>query len=211
MNVSTGDRILLEAVERHLDACFGDGERMVMHELVSPLIHVDIHVVPPSDEFPVTRLVTSGMAERAMTVPAESSVSRYAELTIPLPPDWPLERRSRRAMWPFLALHNIARQPHETGGFLCDGFTISNDQPSRPYARGTELCGALVVPPAPAPEAFDDFECEDGRHVTLLQLFPLHEDEIAFKLEHGLDALYERLEVAGVSDVVDPARPSVFA
>jgi suppressor of fused protein SUFU len=46
--------------------------------------------------------------------------------------------------------------------------------------------------------------------VTLLQLFPLYEDEIAFKLEHGLDALYERLEAAGVSDVVYPVRPSAL-
>jgi Suppressor of fused protein (SUFU) len=211
VKTSTGDRVLLESIERHLDACFGDGERMVMHELVSPLIHVDIHIVAPSDEYPVTRLVTSGMAERAMTVPAESSAPRYAELTIPLPPNWPIGRRSMRAMWPFLALQDTARSIHDIDTFLCDGVTVSNGNPARPYARGTDLCGALIVPPYPAPEAFDDFECDDGRKVELLQLFPLREDEIAFKLEHGLDALYERLEAAGVSDIVDPARPSVLA
>src|SRR4051794_41823040 len=88
MKTSHADRVLLDAMERHLDECFGDGERMVLHELVSPVIHVDVHIVPPTDDFPVTRLVTSGMAERAMNVPDGSTAPCYAELTIALSRDW---------------------------------------------------------------------------------------------------------------------------
>src|SRR3954452_24719049 len=208
MKTSHADRVLLDAMERHLDECFGDGERMVLHELVSPVIHVDVHIVPPTDDFPVTRLVTSGMAERAMNVPDGSTAPCYAELTIALSRDWRVDLSSRRAMWPVLALQDIARVPHENGVFLCDGVSVGNGNPMRPYAPGTKLCGSLMVPPSPAPEAFDDFDCDDGRKVALLQMFPLHEEEIAFKNEHGVEALYERVEAKGVGDVVDPARPS---
>jgi Suppressor of fused protein (SUFU) len=37
---------------------------------------------------------------------------------------------------------------------------------------------------------------------------PLYQDEIDFKLENGIDALYERFGKAGVSDVLDINRPS---
>ena len=42
-----------------------------------------------------------------------------------------------------------------------------------------------------------------------LHLVPLYEDELRYCLDEGANALYRKLEAAGVTDVVDPRRPSV--
>ena len=52
----------MEAVEGHIQQYFGKVEN-VFHELVSPDIHVDICMVPPTEERDYCTLVTMGMAE----------------------------------------------------------------------------------------------------------------------------------------------------
>jgi hypothetical protein len=66
---------------------------------------------------------------------------------------------------------------------------------------------------APIVEALDAFELtlSTGETVLFCGLVPLHADELAFKLEHGADALMQRLDKAGVTEVWDPGRPSVLA
>ena len=85
----------MAAVEDHIKRTFGEFDH-VFHELVSPDIHVDICVVPPSDEKDYYTLVTMGMGAHQMNVPdelAEYKLER-AELAIALPPDWKLDEES---------------------------------------------------------------------------------------------------------------------
>ena len=49
----------MEAVEGHIEEYFGEFEN-VFHEIVSPDIHVDICVVPPTEERDYYTLVTMG-------------------------------------------------------------------------------------------------------------------------------------------------------
>ena len=71
-------------IERHLGPVSG-----VFHEIISDLVHIDVHVVPANEQFPYLRLVTSGMSDLPMTVPAEvdADVPRYMELMVTLPAD----------------------------------------------------------------------------------------------------------------------------
>jgi hypothetical protein len=194
-------------MERHLDACFGKTERFVFHELYSPTVHVDVHVIPPSAAHPYVRLVTCGMAELPMKVPAEFSDSPYAELTIALPAEWPIRKmtRKRRAGWPLQVLKELARLPHDHSTHLWDGHTIPWGEP---FAPGTLMSNLIVLPPEQVPEGFDELECR-GETVNILGLIPLHEDELQLCLNEGVEVLWELLETAGVTDVVDPRRPSV--
>ena len=90
----------MEIVEGHIQQHFGAFEH-VFHELASPDIHVDICVVPPSEERDYYTLVTMGMGAHRMHVPEELAEYKLerAELAIALPKDWKLkqgghERRS---------------------------------------------------------------------------------------------------------------------
>jgi hypothetical protein len=51
-SLSVGDPDLIQAVDDHLDRCFGRTDRSVFHEVLSPMVHVDVHLVPPKEEFP---------------------------------------------------------------------------------------------------------------------------------------------------------------
>lgn len=54
---------------------------------------------------------------------------------------------------------------------------------------------------------FSTLRLSDGTEAPFWSLVPLHPSEIEFKLEHGADALFEKLAAAGNSDLFDPARP----
>ena len=100
--VYTGEE--MEAVEGHIEQYFGEVEN-VFHEIVSPDIHVDICIVPPTEERDYYTLVTMGMGAHRMNVPEELAEYKLerAELAIALPADWKLDRQSmqdERWYWP---------------------------------------------------------------------------------------------------------------
>jgi hypothetical protein len=153
-----GDSTLIEGIDRHLENVFGEHDGNVFHELVSDLVHLDVHMVPATEERPWTTLVTSGMAERPMTVPEGLEDHRYAKLLLALPADWRLEDdafANENVYWPIRLLEDLARLPHDYETFLYPADTIPNGDPPEPYADGTALCGALIGPSLLAPEGFD--------------------------------------------------------
>jgi len=208
-----GDPELVEAISDHLDRYFGvHDDAIVLHEMVSDLVHVDVHIVPPEGERSWTTLVTSGMAERPMTVPEGLEDHRHAELVLALPADWPLDQASyvdEANYWPVRLLKQLARLPHEFETYLGYGHTIPNGDPPEPYAETTSLCCACILPPLLTPEGFERLETPDGRTIHFYALIPLHEDEMNLKLKKGADALMDRFDAAGVTELLDPRRPSV--
>lgn len=105
----------MNAVEQYIQRTFGEFG-YVFHELVSPDIHVDICVIPPSEKRNYYTLVTMGMGAHQMNVPdelAEYHLER-AELAVSLPPDWKLDEESMKNeqwYWPIGLLKALARLP----------------------------------------------------------------------------------------------------
>ena len=89
---SKGDLSLIEAVSDHIER-YIDKIDIVMHEIVSSKVHIDVHVVRATPQRPYQTLVTSGM-ELPMQTPAELKDARLAELMICLPRDWPIDIES---------------------------------------------------------------------------------------------------------------------
>ena len=79
----------------HIGHHFGK-QVIVLHEKVSPLVHVDVYVVQPSPDRPFFTLLTSGMSDREMCVPEGSEALAFLELTLGLPGDWPLRASDPR-------------------------------------------------------------------------------------------------------------------
>ena len=197
-----------ERIEEHVAQHLGPIET-VFHELVSEFVHLDVLIVEPTDERPFRTLVTCGMSSRPME--AEDPDDRYAELLIALPADWPMGEEAwsdDRNSWPVRALKQLARMPHEYGFELGVGHTVPNGDPAEPYARGTDLCCALVAPGQTTPEAFDALDLPEGT-VRFHALYFMHPGEVDLKLEQGMDALWSAYAEAGVTEIVDPGRPSV--
>ena len=95
----------------------------VLHEMVSPDIHVDIAAVPPAGDRKYYTLVTMGMGAHRMNVPPELREYRLerAEIAVCLPPDWRLDSPDERDYWPIRWLKVLARLPiNATPGWASD-------------------------------------------------------------------------------------------
>ncbi len=187
----------------------------VFHELVSDRVHVDVHVVQPTDKRPWITLITAGMSAMPMTVPEGAEEFRFGELCVCLPPDWPLGDEAfedERNYWPVRLLKSLARLPHDYGTWLGHGHTIPNGDPAKPFAAGTQLAGALVMRP-PASLGWGFHELQSGEKTVLFYLVTaLYADEMDYKLGHGVDSLLERLVAQpGAVAPIDVSRPSVVS
>lgn len=208
--VAHGDEETIAAVDRHIARHLGEVTG-VWHEIVSDLVHIDVHVVEPSADHDFYSLVTSGMSDRPMTVPEGADVPEFAELVVHLPVDWPLTQEAfqdERHYWPIRLLKVLGRLPHEYGTWLGHWHTIPNGDPPVPYADNTALCSAMITPPVLTAAEFDELITPSGKRIAFYQVLPLHADELALKLTEGTEALLDRLNEAEVDGVVDPARPS---
>ncbi|MEM8874737.1 MAG: suppressor of fused domain protein [Planctomycetota bacterium] len=218
--LAVGDHMLIEAVEKHLTDYLGESNG-VFHEIVSDLVHLDLHMFPPNDERPFWYVVTTGMAERPMQTPEGVENMEFAELAVALPADWPMDKfgagvdvpedEQEAAYWPLKWLKFMARLPHEYETWLGAGHTVPNGDPPEPLHESTALIGSVCLPPLfVGGDGFGTVQVGD-RTVHLYQLLLLHADEMQYKLDHGLDALLDRLEEAKVLPIVDPQRPSCVA
>ena len=195
----------MEAVEGHIQQYFGKVEN-VFHELVSPDIHVDICVVPPSEERDYCTLVTMGMGAHRMNVPEELAEYKLerAELAIALPADWKLDQESMKDekwYWPIRLLKSLARLPINCDSWLGHGHTVENREP---FADNTKLCTATLIGPQDTEDGSEVCTLPGGEEVNFYQVIPLYEDELDYKLEHDADALLDKMR--GISFVVNPTR-----
>lgn len=203
---------VLEPVQDHVERHLGE-VHMVFHELVSPYVHLDVLELAPTDERPHWTLITCGMSARPMEAAPEDA-PRHLELMLSLPPDWKLSTEDfedERWYWPVRLLKMLGRLPHEYSTWLGIGHTIPNDDPPEPYAPGTELCGAIILPPLLVPDDFAVLERPGEDAIHFLAAVPLYGHEMDFKLQHGTDALIEAWHREGVevSELVDPQRASL--
>ena len=195
----------MEAVEGHIQQYFGKFEN-VFHELSSPDIHVDICVVPPSEERDYYTLVTMGMGAHRMNVPEELAEYKLerAELAIALPGNWKLKHedlKNERWYWPIRLLKTLARLPIASDTWLGFGHTMDNEED---FAKGTKLCAAILTGPQDTEDGSEVCILPSGEEVNFYQVIPLYRDELEYKLAHDADALLDKMN--GISFVVEPDR-----
>ena len=195
----------MNAVEEHIQQYFGKFEN-VFHELDSPDIHVDICVVPPSEERDYYTLVTMGMGAHRMNVPEELAEYKLerAELVIALPGNWKLKHedlKNERWYWPIRLLKTLARLPIASDTWLGFGHTMDNEDD---FAKDTKLCAAMLTGPQDTEDGSEVCILPNGEEVNFYQVIPLYRDELEYKLAHDADALLGKMN--GISFVVEPDR-----
>lgn len=204
----------VDEIEKHVARLMG-APTFVWHEVASSLVHIDVHVILPTEESPSYTLFTTGMSDRAMRVPPEldeCSGLQFAELLMMLPPDWFDDPRSLRELgderkyWPIRLLKSLARFPHECDTWLGFGHTVPNGDPPAPFADDTDLCCALLVPPVRVPPEFYELRLSDGRTINFYAVVPVYAEELQLKLTRGTHALLDRFDQEGVSELLEPNR-----
>jgi hypothetical protein len=198
---------------QHLGRHF-ESEPSVFHELLSDTIHLDVLVYGATAARPYHVLVTQGMSALPMTVPEGAEELCFAELMVVLPKPWIVEGEGagdERWYWPMRALKSVARLPHLYETWIGPGHTIPNGDPAEPYAEGTKQSCVIVAPPVLFEDTLHYCDVAPDKRVWLYALVPLYDDETSFKLEHGAEAMFEKMNAKGLTELIDPERRSVLA
>ena len=185
-----------DKVSDYIEQQYGKSD-LVGHEMVSPDIHCDIVIVPPTEEQPYYKLVTMGAGAYKMNVPKEwrSYVCDRAEYVVFLPKDWNLDSNKEEDYWPIRMLKTIARLPIRTEDWLCDRHDVQLTEDGSPVAENTGFNSCVLMPSIGKngqevkPLKLGMF----GKKVAFYQLYPLYPEELEFKLEHSFDELMDRL------------------
>lgn len=197
---------IAEHVERHVGVIDN-----VFHEIVSDLVHIDIIIINPTEEEPNYKLVTSGMSDKPMNYPKdwEYEKKEYVELIFLLPGDWDIKNvHDEKCYWPIRLMKMIAKYPHVFNTFLESGHTIANENYPH-FAESTEMSGALLFEPLNYNEEFKVLKTKDGKEIHFLTIFPLYKEEMEYKLEHGFDALLQKMIENKVNFTLDEKRKKV--
>lgn len=199
-----------DAVEAHMERYFGHCDN-VFHEIMSPDIHVDIYIMPPTPERNYYVLSTFGMGAHRMNVPTELADRKLerAEIIVTLPPDWKISEPDEAWYWPIRWLKILARLPINEDSWLGWGHTISNPDDA-PFAPNTKLCSVILTQPGAFDEEAVCCVLPGGDEVNFYQMIPLYFEETQFKLSHDSETLLSRFS-AQLLEVVDPNRPNVCA
>ncbi len=195
----------LRAVSEHIVRYFGSCSE-VLREIVSPDIQVDIFMAEPSPERNFYTLVTVGMGAREMNVPEGlcGVMLERAELLLCLPPEWNVKSEDERWRWPVRLLKSLARFPGRGGTWLGWGHTVSC---GHPLAENAGFTGSILLAPAPFGDGAAVCQVAGGE-INFYQVVPLYEEEMAYKVEKGVEALLDRMNDSMLS-VVDISRRNV--
>jgi len=202
-----------EEVEAHIARCFGE-PAIVLHETLSKFVHLDIHVIAPSNGRDFTTYVTCGMSDRPTKAPSAYSDWERAELVIALPGP-PQAHVDAEGRWHYMIDHlrNYARRPHAMGLCFILGDTIGTVDAEETVGPDTRLSAFVLTRAVASPigDPMDAFRAtlSTGAVVNFLALEPIHADELDLKTQQGSDVLIERLEEAKAFELYDCNRASV--
>jgi hypothetical protein len=160
---------------------FGEA-KSVSHEVIPLIPHIDVmEYQRPSDEGSVCMLVTSGMSDLAMNVPAKTEAPRRVELTFYCAD--PKQEFIDTMRW-------LAHFPHDQKTWIGAFHTIPNGNPPEPFFGSTILDTIFLLPPIVKKDKdLQDELILDGDGVRFLWLVPLTTPECNLKLAKGSDAI----------------------
>lgn len=201
-------------VEQRFEELFPGRDSRVLHEIVSDLVHVDVHVMWPTPEQDFFVLYTTGMSDLPMTpdqsIPEEERRDlELAELFLLLPGSWPLSKEStppEAAYWPIRIMKFMARFPHQYHTWLGWGHTMPNGPDYTPLDDSVGF-GGVVFSGGDGP--LGRLETKDGHRLNLLHLIPCYKEEIEYKLKCGMDELMRLFQEKDVPIILDPQRPNL--
>lgn len=209
--------VSMEAIEKHMEAIFPGGEGFVYHEILSDLVHIDVHVLRGPRAEDGTILYTTGMSDLPMSLPEEISDRedlKYAELYMLLPGDWNVGEAGQasqdmpyESFWPIQMMKFLARFPHEYQTWLGWGHTIPNGPEYTPICEGVGFGGAVLTQLSLVPE----LTTESGKEIQMLMLIPAYKEEIEYKLKYGMEGLDRRFAEGSLPLVLDIHRPNLCA
>jgi len=198
----------MEAISGHIEQHIGP-IATVWHEILSDLVHIDVHQVAPTADRPFWTLVTTGMSDLPMAAPAGQKEWAFAELMICLPKEWKMgeiDFKDERFYWPVRWLKFLARFPHKYRTWLSLGHTIPNGDPPKPFHESVSFDCMMLMRPKTVSTEFWTLPIRESKKIHFFSIVPLYPGELELKLQKGSEELERLFEKCKVSELVDPKR-----
>ena len=185
----------MEKVSAYIKKQYGEFD-IVAHEMVSPDIHCDIVIVPPTEEQPYYKLVTMGAGAYKMNIPKglKSDVCDRAEYVVFLPADWNLKSDKEEDYWPIRMLKTVARLPVRADDWLYYSHTVNLTEDGSPVAENTKFNSCVLLVSKGIKEYVKPLKLGRGKKVAFYQLYPLYQEELNYKLEHSFLDLMDKVD-----------------
>ena len=197
----------LDEYEEYVRQHFGPYEK-VLHEIVSPNVHLDVIIIPPTEEEDYYKFVTMGAGAYRMNVPEELDPYElwHAEYVIYLPKDWKITSDAPEDYWPIGMLKKIARVPINCDTWLGFGHTIHGDAEQSPFAPNTKLNSFLLLNAVGLDRETCSLRMQSGKLIRFYQLAALYQEELEYKMNTDVGALFERFPDEAFPPVIRPDR-----
>jgi hypothetical protein len=82
---------------------------------------------------------------------------------------------------------------------------VPNGDPPEAFGA-THFCCAMLGAVSTAPQEFWRLKVNDEKIINFFGLYFIYREEMDFKMKKGAEALWERLEKADVTELLDPKR-----
>ena len=175
-----------ETLFEFLQSHFGEYEIIKDEEEGFPKI--DLAVFKPTEKRNNYIISTIGMGYVVnQNMPQELLDQRYGrmEFLVALPSDWDIYSEEEEYSWPLEWLKLLAKWPFRSDVWLWWGHTIPCGSP---FAKNTKLFCMFLTNPTEYAEDFS-VTLNNGDIVTFLQLLPIYEEEMEYKLKYGAEGL----------------------
>ncbi|HAY13313.1 MAG TPA: suppressor of fused domain protein [Fimbriimonadaceae bacterium] len=203
----------IDGISAHFAKHVGPVNEMVLHEIVSDALHIDLHVIPDVPGHDCAVVFTTGMS--ALPMPRVDRDMQFAELFVVLPKAWVEGNnlQTDEGYWPLGMLKTMARMPIYNKIPVYPGISIPNGDPAEEFP-GTPFTGVLLDHGDIFGKDFARAEIE-GKPINFYGLMPMRREEMDFKASQKQAHIYfAALMQLGVTDreklLIDPQRPSFF-
>jgi hypothetical protein len=195
------------SLEAHLEVYLG-APTWRWSEAAPGAVPVELLVHEPTAQRPWYAVVTAGMSYRPMAGARGLGIPPYAEVYLALAD---LDRGAAMNFWPLLLLRVAPQYAHQYEAPLAPYHTLSLSDPPEPFAPDTGLCAAMLARPALMAPEFAHVAVPGAEGTAIHAMVPLHGDEFTLVRERGSAPLLDLFHGAGVTELLDPGRPSVLA
>jgi hypothetical protein len=187
------------------DSMFGEAGE-VYHEVFPAVPHIDVYIYPAKEGRKPCTLVTGGMSDVPMNLPAKVRAAKLAPARRVELIFYCTEARKEYLD----TLRQLAHFPHAYSTWFAPSHTMPNGDPPRPFWDFAPQLDTVLFMPSIVKDhrLLPDRLAIGGDPVEFLWVVPLTHAECEFKLEKGYDAMLELFEQHRHPLVFDPERGS---
>lgn len=203
----------IDAITGHFAKHVGPVQDMVLHEIVSDALHIDLHIIPDVPGHDCAVVFTTGMS--ALPMPRIEPEWQFAELFVVLPKEWVVGNnlQTDEGYWPLGFMKTMARMPIYNKIPVYPGISIPNGDPAEEFP-GTQFTGMLLDRGDLFGPDFGRAELE-GKTINFYGMMPMLRKEMDWKANQESPAIYfAALMQLGVTErerlLIDVNRPCFF-